>query len=101
MADSIQIFCSPQEEMPEPPLPSKLRWCSVCAATIWVSESMVGVVDNGEATPFCMPCGAALIENDPDAEMAIHPNQRAELARQGALEDAQAIVDATNRSRRK
>ena len=79
-----------------PPLPSCERRCAECGACIWVSQSMVARVDNGDVKPLCPRCVYTFMHAQPDLVFKIAPEQTDELLAAGALGAADQIVTELN-----
>lgn len=76
------------------------RWCHVCSAAVWVSQSMLPRVEKGAALPTCLVCANGLIPQVA-SHAVIHPDQVAELRQTGLLGTAHQVVARLNHGARR
>jgi hypothetical protein len=70
--------------------PSGLRACR-CGTQLWVTTLMLPLVESGELTPVCAPCGT-----QEGRRIEIHPRTMEELIRRDQVDEAWQIVNVLN-----
>lgn len=72
MTDRRLIICVTVAECPVAPSPSEIRWCTICAETLWQSVDSMGV----EGEPICMACAPGVTLDDYRFEIPAAVRQR-------------------------
>ncbi|MGH3687110.1 MAG: hypothetical protein ACRDRU_16965 [Pseudonocardiaceae bacterium] len=70
--------------------PSVVRECH-CGAQLWVTTLMLPLVESGELTPVCAPCGTR-----EGRQIDIHPRTMEVLIRRDQVAEAWQVVNALN-----
>lgn len=99
MAEHGILICATKENVPEPPVPSQTSWCHVCAVELWVSNSMVRHLADGDVRPACIDCTQGVIKTQAEYEVKLLPEQERELEEAGLLGDVKRFVSKMNSNR--
>ena len=75
------ILCALVALLPEPPIDSETRWCSVCAEPVWISPAGLAT----EMTPICLFCAPGV--PDLGDHTAVPARIREELRKEGVSDE--------------